>query len=147
MTARRVCKDCKAEGIPLTRPANRPGPRCATHHRERKKMLSTKRWEQHIQKTYGITPSEYWAIYEAQGGVCAICQRATGARKRLSIDHDHSCCSGKTSCGRCVRSLLCTPCNNMLGHGRDDYEFFRRAADYLEHPIGKEVLWKLRHAA
>ena len=47
--------EARAEDIPLTRPANRPGPRCATHDRERKKMLSTQRWEQHIFNTYTLT--------------------------------------------------------------------------------------------
>lgn len=133
MSSRRVCKDCKAEGIPLTRPANRPGPRCATHHLERKKMLSTQRWEQHIQKTYGITSSEYWAIYEAQGGVCAICQRANGKVRRLAVDHDH-----KTGM---IRGALCRTCNRqILGHSRDEIEFFERAAKYLRYPPAVSVI-------
>ena len=133
MISRRVCKDCEAEGIPLTRSAPHPGPRCATHHRERKKTLSTQRWEQHIQKTYGITSSEYWAIYEAQGGVCAICQRANGKVRRLAVDHDH-----KTGM---IRGALCRTCNRqILGHSRDEIEFFERAAQYLRYPPAVSVI-------
>jgi len=74
---------------------------------------------------YGITAEQYWAIYELQGGRCYICRRATGARKRLSVDHCHV--TGF------VRGLLCSPCNkNVLGHLRDDREALIRAVDYLD---------------
>ncbi len=32
----------------------------------------------------------------------------------LQIDHDHQCCKGKRSCGRCVRSALCRKHNLAL---------------------------------
>lgn len=83
--------------------------------------------------TYGITADEYWAIHEFQGGCCYICQRATGARKRLSVDHDH-----KTGI---VRGLLCTPCNrNVLGHLRDCVMALARAIIYLLFPPAVEVI-------
>lgn len=31
------------------------------------------------------------------------------------IDHDHTCCPGKYSCGRCVRGILCRECNKIEG--------------------------------
>ena len=96
-------------------------------------MLSTQRWEKYIFNTYTLTANEYWAIYEAQGGRCAICKRATGARKRLSIDHDHSCCSGRgKTCGRCVRAILHYKCNTAIGMFNDSPEMLRKAIKYLE---------------
>lgn len=138
---RKQCKDCAAEGINTKRKAPHPGPRCATHHRAQKKNRRNYSHNRHVEETYSITYEQYWEIYRAQGGRCYICRRATGARRKLSVDHDHSCCSGSTSCGDCVRGLLCRSCNkNVLGHLRDDPEAFQRAIDYLTNPPAQTVL-------
>lgn len=81
---------------------------------------------------YGIQPDDYDKIYAAQDGKCAICRRATGLTRRLSVDHDHA--TGK------VRGLLCRVCNDMLGHARDDIEFFARALQYLNDPPANSIL-------
>lgn len=85
-------------------------------------------------RKYNITPDEYLAIKELQGGKCAMCQVATGATRELAIDHDHSCCPAGGSCGRCVRGLLCSVCNKILGVARDEVAFFERAIEYLKSP-------------
>ena len=125
------CKDCHTGS---KRPAPYPGPRCATHH----KIISGERRDNahsaRLEKVYGITADEYWKLYEYQGKRCAICQRATGKRKRLAVDHDHAHCAGASSCGECVRGLLCGTCNKILGHFRDDPTAFVRGATYLLHP-------------
>jgi hypothetical protein len=125
-----ACKDCRAEGITTARPAPHPGPRCVTHHRARRKVRAAGRRPAALRR-FGITPEEYAQLFAAQGNRCAICRRATGATKQLAVDHDHSCCPGPTSCGGCVRGLLCGPCNGMLAHARDDAELFHRAVRYL----------------
>lgn len=89
--------------------------------------------EKHILETYGITSEQYWAIYRHQGGVCFICQRARGLRKKLSVDHCHA--TGM------VRGLLCQKCNrDVLGHFRDDPAAFQRGIDYLRAPPAVEVI-------
>lgn len=138
------CIDCVREDLPLTRKVKRPGPRCATHMREFKNKTSDARWAAHILSTYKLTVEMYWALYEAQGGRCATCQRATGKTRRLSVDHDHKCCPGRTSCGRCVRGLLCRPCNTLLGRARDAIEFFARCIDYLTDPPAQRILSRMR---
>lgn len=122
------------------RPAPHPGPRCATHHRERKKLTKTVSRDAYLQRTYGISQEEYDEIKAHQKGKCWICQRATGATKNLAVDHDHKHCSGKNGCRDCVRGLLCSTDNQLLGHLRDDVEAVRRILEYLENPPAQEVL-------
>jgi hypothetical protein len=135
---RKRCIDCVDEGVLTSRKAAYPGPRCATHHRARKTKRKSTNQEQRWMSTYGITADEYWAIYRYQLGKCFVCERATGARKALSVDHCHA--TG------IVRGLLCSTCNSrVLGHLRDDTAALERAIDYLNRPpavrvIGKKVV-------
>lgn len=81
-------------------------------------------------KKYGLTPDEY-AELTREG--CHIC----GATDRqFHVDHDHRCCPGQSSCGRCVRGVLCGPCNQALGMMRDDVGLLSRAIEYLNKPRG-----------
>jgi hypothetical protein len=96
--------------------------------------------ERRAQKVYSMDPGMYQKLWEYQGGRCAICQRATGATKALSVDHDHKCCPGKASCGKCIRGLLCGGCNyKVLGHLRDDVDALLRALSYLYDPPARHV--------
>lgn len=162
MAVERACKDCRAEwettatpealllgyvaAVPRSqrRPAPYPGPRCATHDREVRRARKAARHGAYVQKTYGLGENDYGLMYEAQNGTCAICQRANGATRKLSVDHDHKCCNGPVSCGYCVRGLLCRPCNDMLGHARDDWQMFARAIRYLNNPPATDVLGRKR---
>jgi hypothetical protein len=134
MTKPPVCKDCvDGSGVlpRRPRPAPHPGPRCATHWRAERNRRKAAAHGRRTSAVYSLEPEDYLRLFEHQGRRCAICRRATGATKRLAVDHDHSCCPGPTSCGRCVRGLVCGPCNSMLAHARDDAELFRRAIRYL----------------
>lgn len=130
---KRFCKDCEAGS---KRPAPHPGPRCTTHHRARLKALREAAHGRRIGERYGLTPEQYKALYEAQGGVCYICQRATGARKKLAVDHDH-----RTGF---VRGLCCGPCNSILAHLRDDPVAAQRIVDYLVSPPAFDVIGRVK---
>lgn len=73
-------------------------------------------------------------LLAAQDGRCAVCGTADpgGRWSTWHIDHDSACCAGKRSCGKCVRGILCSNCNLMLGHAKDSPERLRAAADYIE---------------
>jgi hypothetical protein len=112
-----VCVDCIAEGVTTVRPIVSEGklakfsgprkPRCVTHARARRNATRLNNHARMVEKTYGITGEQYWALYEAQGGRCAICRWASGKVKRLAVDHDHET-------GR-VLGLLCGRCNVNRG--------------------------------
>lgn len=108
------------------RPAPHPGPRCFSHWRVERERRKKAAHEKRVQDVYGLAPGEYASLYAFQGGKCYICQRANGKTRRLSVDHDHA--TGL------VRGLLCRPCNDMLGHARDNAGFFQRACYYLGNP-------------
>lgn len=85
----------------------------------------------HLKKVYGITVERYDALLSAQGGVCAGCQ-SKPANRRFAVDHDHSCCPDRTSCGECIRGLLCSNCNTAIGLLKEDRETIARLLEYLE---------------
>ena len=91
----------------------------------RKKKAKYERVHGHklwLRKRYGITPAEYSAILEAQGGHCAACPEAENGGKRLYVDHDHE--TGA------VRGLLCQKCNSALGLLGDSEYRLMQLLDY-----------------
>lgn len=83
-------------------------------------------------KRYGLTPEQYIDLEKSQNNVCAICKNPEVNKRRLSVDHDHSCCPGNDSCGNCIRGLLCSNCNTMLGQVKDNVEILMSAIAYLK---------------
>ncbi|WP_405624249.1 endonuclease domain-containing protein [Streptomyces sp. NBC_00076] len=79
---------------------------------------------------FRLTPDEYAAKLETQGGGCAICGRPPGARA-LTVDHDHGCCPRTPTCGGCTRDLICGNCNVGMGLFDEDAVRVDRVASYL----------------
>lgn len=71
-------------------------------------------------KGINLTYTEYKQLFNAQGGLCAICER----EKHLVPDHNHT--TGK------IRALLCGSCNVAIGMFGDKAEIVNRAAVYLD---------------
>jgi hypothetical protein len=84
-----------------------------------------------ITRTYNISLDDYDSLWDAQNGRCAACL-SLGADRSLCVDHDHSCCPSDKSCGNCVRGLLCTRCNALLGSAQDEVNVLKGCLAYLE---------------
>ena len=110
------CRFCRSKDKQLTKGV------CAECRPE-----AQRRW--HLARM-GVTPEWYEKKLAEQGGVCAICGRPPKSY-RLAIDHDHKCCPGRFSCSKCVRGLLCPPCNRAVGVLIDNGDP-QRAIKYIE---------------
>lgn len=109
----------------------------------------------YLRRTYGISQEFYDQLLAYQGGRCFICHRKPG-RIPLAVDHDHRLPAGPDSvrgliCGRSARDHATgrdyPACNRIVGMARDNPEFFRRGADYLENPPAKRLRNRLEGEA
>jgi len=74
-------------------------------------------------KRYGLTRESFARILAAQKNACAMCFAPFEEGQLVCVDHDHNCCpEAKSSCGKCVRGLLCISCNTALGIIEARYE-------------------------
>jgi hypothetical protein len=78
----------------------------------------------HREKKRLLTPEQFSAALEKQGGVCAICRRPPAQDRLLCIDHNHQ--TGQ------VRGLLCGSCNRAIGLLGDNLGRVLAAAEYLK---------------
>ena len=86
-------------------------------------------------KRYGISIDIFNSLLSKQNNKCKICPRVLDSHDKIHtphIDHDHSCCKGPRSCGKCIRGIICHSCNQVLGHCYDDVNILKSASSYLE---------------
>ncbi len=90
-----------------------------------------------LKKRYKITLEDFDRLFENQGRKCAACGSTDSGEKpprTWHIDHDHACCPNRRggTCGKCIRGILCRPCNMAAGNAEDSIERLRGIASYLE---------------
>ena len=90
-------------------------------HKDIIRLTKHARWRKHA---YKLSSIEYHILLELQFYQCAICQEWLDLSKRTHVDHDHQ--TGE------VRGILCSHCNHMLGHAREDINTLQSAVHYLE---------------
>ena len=78
-------------------------------------------------KRHRLTDEQYSSLLAKHDGLCHLCLEAPATH----IDHDHNCCSGNRSCGKCVRGILCSSCNTALGLFKDNRDTIARIESYL----------------
>jgi hypothetical protein len=101
-------------------------------HQKNNPEMFKKRQRRYAVSQHNITIKKYDEILVSQGYACAICGvNHLDAKRSLYIDHDHSCCPGKESCGNCIRGLLCPSCNFMIGLSKDNIDNLKHAIMYL----------------
>jgi hypothetical protein len=85
----------------------------------------------HLWRKYRMRPEEFQRRLKEQNHCCAACLRPFLESDIPCVDHDHACCPGKRTCGRCVRGLLHRTCNQVLGFFDDDIEKLNHFERYL----------------
>lgn len=82
-------------------------------------------WKADLKRHYHLTPQEYDAMFEKQGGKCLGCGKYQyELKRRLDVDHNHQT--------REVRGLLCRSCNLTLGYVQDNIETLESLIKYLK---------------
>lgn len=124
---RKRCSACETwqapdEFYPSKRTPDGLHPSCRRCHRNHGMM-----------RRFNITCEQYDKLLADQGGVCAICSKTPRANKKsLAVDHDHACCPGQMTCGKCIRGLVCSTCNLILGMVEDKPDTIVSMARYLQ---------------
>ena len=104
------------------RPHNARG-LCTTHYSRLFKRRG------YLKYTYRMTEDDWETLFVSQGRRCLVClTETTRGDSSWHTHHDHRCCPGNRSCGRCVIGILCGPCNVGMGSLGDDPERLERAA-------------------
>ncbi len=130
------CKDCMKKDMSESHVAHRAARRARQKeyyliNRDDILRRRSRRWIEDPGHKHHVSPEDYYGMLIKQKGRCAICHISFGEISP-SIDHDHSCCAtSSSSCGRCVRALLCNGCNAGLGQFRDDCSLLSAATEYL----------------
>lgn len=97
----------------------------------------------HVERTYGLKPIGYRALYRAQGGRCYVCRKASGKARRLGVDHDHL--TGEIRGLVCTGSLNAMTCNRLIAiYSRA--QLLRAAAMLSDPPPARAVLEAVRGA-
>ena len=143
---RDTCKDCINEGVTTRRALvpGAPGPRCTTHHRREKRRIRELSHGRRITQHYEMTAEQYQLLYAFQNGKCWICQKATGAARKLAVEHEHGL-EGCThppdrGCPRCWRGLACKRCNRLIAFL--DVDALVRAIVFMTDPPARKLFGK-----
>lgn len=134
---KRICLRCEEERKPSHCPQGheyteentyiwKDGSRhCRTCARERQP-------EVRLKSKYRLTLELVKEKLKDQNDKCTICDREFSDSLTYNVDHDHSCCPDEKTCGACVRDLLCSDCNKLLGNAKDSVHVLQSAILYLE---------------
>ena len=85
-----------------------------------------------LRRRFGLTLERFNELLRLQNYKCAACDEALNDQL-VHVDHDHLCCPSRyKTCGKCIRGLLCSRCNNALGLVQDRLSVLINLGRYLE---------------
>jgi ribosomal protein S14 len=100
---------------------------------EYRKSNNESRMKSRLKYKYNFPYEDYIKMLDNQESRCAICgTHQDNLNKRLNLDHDHNCCPSESSCGNCIRGLLCSVCNSAIGLLKDSEEIIEMALNYVK---------------
>jgi hypothetical protein len=103
------------------------------HERKREDPEGWKlRMRRNSLRVMGHTIESFDALLAEQDNKCAICRLPPNGERKMAIDHDHKCCGKGRACIKCVRGLLCAPCNTALHKLENMEDWTYRALQYLD---------------
>lgn len=130
------CKSCNIEFEPTGRNHQRCAPCAKTQAKKKDQKAEKVRWQKsnrfkRTKRVYGVDLDQYNEMFNNQNGCCAICgTHQTDLTRSLAVDHCHS--NGN------VRGLLCSNCNLMIGHAKDNIDTLLSAICYLNRWVNKK---------
>jgi hypothetical protein len=149
----KICNKCKEEqpitAFHMTGIGEKRRKTCKICRNNEKRVNRQHNPEQHrgyeLKRRYKITVYQFNLILTLQNKRCALCGSIEpGGQGTWHVDHDHNCCLGATSCGKCIRGLLCTNCNSVLGFAKDNKLILKKAIKYLEkEPINVKSITRI----
>jgi hypothetical protein len=90
----------------------------------------SKRKDQKLKKSYGISLLEKHAMLKNQNNKCGICKKELTTERDKNVDHCHA--TGL------VRSILCCKCNFGIGYFDDSVQYLENAVQYIKHHAKKD---------
>jgi hypothetical protein len=105
------CKPCANERQRFRHKNNINGYRDKNNHRSRFNAYK---------RRYGLEDEVINKLMTDRVGECVICKTTSA----LIVDHCHAT--------NIVRGLICSACNVMLGHGKENIDTFKAAIKYLK---------------
>lgn len=125
------CKECQSNNFKKYRLNNKDK---LTIRSKKWRIENPTEYRNHkLKYLYNISFDQYNTLLIKQNNRCIGCNKhELECKNKLSVDHNHKCCPGVRSCGKCIRGLLCSQYNHALGLLSDNIQTLQNLINYLK---------------